>query len=208
MTVSDGDILKVVVSWECPSAVIAQNVWYWTLDDPTPESPTNGQIISTLDSELSAMYNDIQSALSTEYEVEDFKTDRIEWNVDTWETVENLGLNDLSIVGGNALDAVPHGVAAVITGTTTRPQTRARKFFPGFGENLFEDSTLQGTIITALSALVVEWLSGRTVVGAASLEPVVLGQSGASAGLVYLILEASINAISGYQRRRKPGVGS
>lgn len=208
MTVTDGDILKVVVSWECPAFVIAQNVFYWQLNDPTPDNPTNAQIITALDTELTAMYGDLQTALSTEYEVEDFKTDRVEWVVDKWETVENLGLNDLSIVGSNANDAVPHGVAAVITATTTRPQTRARKFLPGFGENLFEDSTLSGTILVALAAFITEWLNDRTVVGSAEIVPVVLGMVGASEGNIYPLLAAAANAISGYQRRRKPGVGS
>ena len=208
MTVSDGDLLKVVVTILCPETVVAQNVFWYQLLDPIPDSPSNSLIMTTLNQELDAMYSDLQTALNDEYEVEEFKVDRVEWNVDVWETVESLGVDDLSIVGSNANDAVPHGVAAVLTGDTLRPQTRARKFIPGFGENLFEDSTLEGTIITALAAFIVEWLSNRTIVGSAELQASVAGMSGASAGLIYALTQVAVNGIAGYQRRRKPGVGS
>lgn len=208
MAVSDGDVLKVVLSVEAPDIVVAQNVWYYRLDDPVPDNPTNTQIINTLQTKFQAMATDIAAVLSDEYTWDVIKTDRIEWQVDHWETVENLGEKNVLVDGTAIQDAVPHGVAGLITAVTSRPQTRARKFLAGFGEGEFADSTLSGTLLTAMAALIVEWLTDATVTGSAVLEPVVVGQSGPSAGLIYALVAAAANGIGAYQRRRKPGVGS
>ena len=164
MAVGDGGILKVVVESSGPSESIAQNVYYWQVNDPSSYEPTNTQIMTALDTKLTAMFNDIASTLSNAYTWEDFTVVEIEWNVDKWETVEDLGTEVLNETGGSANDAPPHGVASVITAYTTRPQTRARKFFQGHVEGDYEDSVLSGALLTALSALVVEWLTDQAIV--------------------------------------------
>lgn len=208
MPVADGEVIKAVLTITAPQTVICQNVFYWQMDDPTPDSPSNSAVLTAVDIKLSAMAADIAAYLNNAYEYDEVKVDRVEWNVDFWETVENIGVASITQVGGSAIDACPHGVAATITADTTRPQTRARKFLPGIPENELEDSTLSGALITALTAYILEWLTNKVVLGDAELVPVVLGGSGASAGLIYALISAGINGISGYQRRRKPGVGA
>lgn len=208
MTVSDGELVKVVVTHECPDTVIAQNVFYYQLDDSGSSNPSNDQISTALDTEFTALWNTIEAYVTPEYNCAEIKIDKIEWISDVWETVENIGVETIGVVGGAAQNAVPHGCAGVITANTTRPQTRARKFIAGLGEGTMDDSTLLSATLTALAAFVTEWLSGRGVVGGAVLEPVVVGFSGPSAGLTYILISAAANAIAGYQRRRKPGVGS
>lgn len=208
MTVSDGDVLKVVLDIDCPDLVTANNVYYWQLDDSVPDNPTNSQIMTALDTKLTAMYQTIDQLVHSDYFFDEIKVDRIEWNVDVWETVENLGLQDIHVAGTSVAGSLPHGVAVTLTADTSRPQTRARKFLPGFAEGEFDNSTLSGTLLTALAAFATAWLASQTVVGSAALDPVVVGQQGDSAGLIYALVSAAANGISGYQRRRKPGVGA
>lgn len=207
MAVNDGDIVKVVVTVNCPDLVIAQNVFYWELDDPTPDNPSNAQIVTACDTRLDDMYSKWDDGMGADYLVDEFTVERVEWNVDKWETVENIGTNPLAIAGIGAGDSPPHGIAAVITAQTSRPQTRARKFLPGIVEGQVLDSTISGTVLGYMAQFIVSWLTNQTVVGSAELVPVVLGQSGPSAGLVYALISAAASAIAGYQRRRKPGVG-
>ena len=208
MAVNDGDILKVVQTIEGPDLVICQNVYYWQLSDPTPDNPSNAQIITALDTRLDDMYSRWDDAMTAAYEASDFTVERIAWDGSLWETVENVGAGDINLVGQAAVGVgAPHGVAATITAQTSRPQTRARKFLPGLAEGNITDSTLNGTILGYIAQFIVSWLTDQLVVGSAELIPVVVGQSGPSAGLVYLLLSAAANGISGYQRRRKPGVG-
>lgn len=208
MAVSDGDVLKVVLDISQPSAVVGQNVFYWQLDDPTPDNPSNAQIMTALDTKLTAMIGDIQTATADDYTYGDFIASKIEWITDKWVTVEDLGTGAVNVTGSSVNDSAPHGIAGTITAYTSRPQTRARKFLPGFSKLEYTDSTLSGTLLVALAAYVVEWLTNQAIVGSAELAPAVVGQSGPSAGLIYLLLSAAANGIAGYQRRRKPGVGS
>ena len=208
MAIEDGDILKVVSTIECPAAVVAQNVWYYQLSDPNAEDPTDAQIIGNLEDEISAMYNDILAHMNNEYQIEDILVSKIEWIDDKWTTTEDVGVGDISLTGGSAFDAAPHGVAATITGYTSRPQSRGRKFFTGIPEDKLTDSTLTGDLITALTALGVEYLSDVLFGTNMSMGSVIVSQSGPAAGTIFPLLLIAVNAIAGYQRRRKPGVGS
>lgn len=208
MVVAHDDVVKVVLDIDCPDSVIAQNVYYYQLDDQVPDNPSNSAILNALDAEFSALGALVDQLIHSDYSWDEIKVDRVEWNVDVWETVENIGIADISVAGTSVGGAAPHGVAVTLTGNTQRPQTRARKFLPGFSEGEMANSTLSGTVLTALALFVTEWLNGKLVAGSATLEPVVLGQSGPSAGIIYLLTSAAINGITGYQRRRKPGVGS
>lgn len=207
MAVNDGDIIKVVVNIEAPDLVVMQNVYYWQLDDSVPDSPSTAQILTALVTRLQAMYETVDAQIVDDYLFDDFSAERIEWNVDKWETVENLGEGLLDVAGESAGDAAPHGIAGVLTAQTARPQTRARKFIPGFAEGSMVDSTLNAAILTGLANFAIAWLTSQGVVGSAELVPVVVGQSGPSAGLIYFLISAGASAIAGYQRRRKPGVG-
>lgn len=206
----DGDIFKVVVLIDLPTTVIAQNVYAWKLSDPTAEEPTNAAILAVLDSKITAMYTDIASQVSDAVLFDDIEVDRVEWNaVDKfWETVESLGQEAIAVAGTNVDDAMPHGVAATVTGYTTWPKTRARKFFPGIAEGAAEDSIWDGATLTALAALITEWLTNKQVGVASELVPVVLSASGTKEGQALSLIAAAANSIAGYQRRRKPGVGS
>lgn len=208
MAVNDGDVVKVVVDIDAPNLVIMQNVFYWRLDDPTPDNPSNAQIITALDTRVTDIYEQVDAYMNQDYLVDEFTAERIEWNVDVWETVENLGTAALAVAGEDLTGGVPHGAAATITAQTSRPQTRARKFIPGVGEDQVDESTLSGALLTALALFATSWLTDQLVTGSAELIPVVVGQSGASAGLVYPLLSTAASGIIGYQRRRKPGVGA
>ena len=207
MAVNDGDLLKVVITFDAPNLVVMQNVHYWQLSDPTPDNPSNAQILTALDTRITTLAQQLDDRQSNAYEWSDISVERVEWNTDHWETVENIGDAVIGVTGLAGGDAVPHGVALTITGTTSRPQTRARKFLPGVGEADAEDSTWSGALLGAAANYVSQWLLDIPVVGAAELIPVVLGQSGPSAGIEYALLAGVISAIAGYQRRRKPGVG-
>ena len=207
MAVNDGDVVKVVLKIDCPDVQIAMNVFYWQLDDGVPDNPSVAQLMSALDVKMTALCDDVKGVMNSDFDFDEFTAEKVEWNGSYWETTENLGVQDLSISGTSASHAVPHAVAGVITGKTSRPQTRGRKFLNGLLEASIDNSTLESAIITALTAYGIEWLANQGIVGSAAFVPVVLGQSGPSAGLIYPLLSAAIAGVVGSQRSRKPGVG-
>lgn len=208
MAVTDGDVLKVVLSIAMPNLQVGANVYYWRLDDPVPDSPSAAQILSAINSKLTDMTNQIDQEISDEYNFDTATVEKVEWDGTKWETVENVGQTLIDIDGTQAPDAVPHGCAMVVTARTSRPQTRARKFLPGVYGTGTEDSTLAGTVITALGNYGLAWLGAQSVVGSAELVPAVTSVSGPTAGTLFPLVLAIVSSIIGYQRRRKPGVGS
>lgn len=208
MAVNNGDLIKVVQTIGCPSNVIAQNVYYWLMSDPAPDNPSNAQVVAAVDTRLDDMYSQLDAEMSDRYEATTFTVERIDWSVDHWETLENIGTGDIAVQGEDVGGVgMPHGNAAVVTCTTSRPQTRARKFLPGFNETLVDDSELGAAILAVLATYASSWLSAQVVVGAAELIPAVASQSGPTAGTIMMLATAVVNSIVGYQRRRKPGVG-
>ena len=207
MPLNDGDVVKVVQEIEMPGNQIGANVFYWELDDPTPDNPSTAQVLTALLTRLQAIYGTVDQNLSTDYEFPVFSAEKIEWDGTKWETTENLGEGLTAEAGESATEATPHGVAAVVTATTSRPQTRARKFIPGFIRNDVVDSNWAAGALTALNAFATSWLTDQAVVGNAYLVPVVVSVAGPTAGTVFALVTGVVAGISGYQRRRKPGVG-
>lgn len=207
MAVNDGDILRVVLEITMPQTQIGANVFYWELSDPTPDNPSDAQILAAIDTRLDAMYSELQTITNNGYAYGDFEVEVISWDGTKWVTDANVGVGDINITGSSATSAVQHGVASVITCDTVVPKTRARKFFPGFARTEITDSILSGTALVALAAFATDWLTDQTVIGSAELIPIVISLGALTEGNAYPLLLAASNAIAGYQRRRKPGVG-
>lgn len=207
MPMNDGDVVKVVQEILMPESVVGANVFYWQLEDSVPDNPSTAQILSALLTRLQGIYGTIDQDIVTDYEFPTFTAERIEWDGTKWETVENLGEGLTDEVGESVTAALPHGVAAVVTASTTRPQTRARKFLPGFSNTAAVDSIWSAGTLTTLNAFATSWLTDQAVVGSALLVPVVVSVAGPTAGTIFALVTGTVGAISGYQRRRKPGVG-
>lgn len=207
MAVSDGDVIKVVQEITMPDAQIGANVFYWQMDDPTPDNPSTAQILTALVTRLQALYGAVDQDISTAYSFTTFTAERIEWDGTKWETVENLGEGLTDEDGENVTGALPHGCAGVLTASTSRPQTRARKFIPGIYQSGATGSTWVAGVLTSLGNFGTAWLTDQAVVGSAVLTPVVVSVAGPTAGAIFALVTATVAGISGYQRRRKPGVG-
>jgi hypothetical protein len=206
MTVVDGDVLKCTVEISAPDSVVMNMVYHYQLSDPTPDSPSDLQILTALDNEMTEIYGSWDDEMADEYTIEEGQVARVEWDaVDgVWEIVEDIGEFLINIPGLAISPSVPHGVAACITFPTDKPKTRGRKYFPGAANDGITESSWIAAVLTVLGTIGASILSDRTVLGSAVLVPVVASIT----GLPEPLLIASVNAISAYQRRRKPGVGS
>lgn len=201
---SDGDIYKVLLEIEMPNVQLGANVFYWRLDDPEAVEPSKESVTNAIEAHLETMYQEIDQLISDEYTFSDAYIDRIAWDGAKWETVEDMGSEVINITGTETGDACPHGVACVVTADTPKPKTRARKFIPGVIETAFTDSSLNASLVTALVAWAARWLTDKVVTGSAKLVPGVVTKLGTWEPIIL----AAVNAIAGYQRRRKPGVGA
>lgn len=202
MSVSANTILRVVGEVVMPATSLAQNVFYTKfLDDGG--SNDDQDVIDDCAYWVDQIYNELTSQMSTlitpgECVVYQWDPIDLDW--------DELGSAALSDVFAGAGDMLPHGVAAVVTGRTVDPDVNGRKFFPGFVEAMCSESAWSGTALTALALAGAEWVTPYTGIETGSgFAPGVW--STVQSEFKAFVINYIINAIAGYQRRRKPGVG-
>lgn len=206
MPVSDGEILKVVVVVDMPDTVIANNVYHYRLDDPTPDNPTDAQILTALDAEMTAIYELWDDEMHSGTNINKLVCDKVEWNAvdDVWETVEHIGEALLDIDGLGISNPCPHQVACNITFNTSDPRRQGRKFFMSPSEDGLDGSDVTAAVLTVLGNMASEILSDRAVTGSAEL----VAGIPTNLGTFLPLAIAAVNSIAATQRRRKPGVGT
>lgn len=202
MSIPADTVLRAVAEILLPGTNIAQNVYYLKfLDDGG--SNADQDVVDDIVDYLDTIYNAIKNQISDTVTLGEVK-------VYMWDTVgldwDEIGSNSMTITMLDTGHMLPHGVAPVVTGRTVDPDVNGRKFFPGYGENSTTASTLNGTALTALLIAAALWIT--PFVGSASgstFDPGVW--STVQVVFKKFVDHIIVNAIIGYQRRRKPGVG-
>lgn len=203
MALSANDILKVVVSLAFPDSVVAQNI-FWTLFENTGGSADEEDVLDDIETWIEAIYDEIAAVMGADVTIDDAKV-----------YVYDAGDDDFDEVGDRSLtvpflqndDFQPHGIAAVSNANTTNPDVQGRKYWGGFTEPSNLDGYLSGGIIAAMSLCVGVWID--PFVGVETGSDFVPGVYSLTKSTFYPFnLDASTNLLWGYQRRRKPGVGT
>ena len=202
MAVSDGTILKIVASILMPDAVLVMNVFNAVFAD-TGTSNDEADVVSDLVDWVEALYATLNAQISSSSvasEVAVYEYDAID---DDWDEIGSDGWTD----GFTNTDQIlPFGVAPIVRMKTIDPDVQGRKFLPSWCEDTLANGYLGAGDLTAAANFAAEWITA--FVGAATggdFVPVVWSPTGKVPKVgngVYIV-----NAISGYQRRRKQGVG-
>lgn len=202
MTVEAGTILRVVAELLVPSTTVMQNVFYCKFND-TGGSNENQDVVDDARDWCDAIYTTLED------QVKDL-IDPGEVKVYVWDTVgldwDELGSATMVTTFLNGSNMLPHGVAAVITGRTFNPDVNGRKFFGGFCEDQQDVSLLVPAAIVALAFAGSEWQTTFTGLATGSTFHTGVWSVAQSAFRQFVDI-LIINAVMGYQRRRKPGVG-
>lgn len=202
MALSADDRLKVVAQLLFPDAVVMQNV-FSVIFEGNGTSFDEGDAIDDIVDWLEAMY------LTTVAHIDD-EVIADEVFVYVWDAVgldfDEIGSATWSVTNTATVGMAPHGVAAVVLGRTSDPDVNGKKYIGGLQETSIDDSTLGAVLQTALVAFVADWIT--PFVGAATestFTPSIWSPKNSDA---YVLTSGVVNAIAGYQRRRKPGVGA
>ena len=201
MTIAFGDEVRAAVSMVYRGVDIFQNVYHYEAGvgvDATEES-----VKSALRVHLLSAYNNLNAQVAEE--LVGLQIDFWKRNTGTakWDAI---GVKDFSTwLPSNASDELPSGVAAVVRFFTSGIGRQGRKFIAGLADTAFVDGALVAAAITAISNYADEIVEAVAVTGG-DMDP------GWWSEIDTLIYEMDgsyvINAIPGYQRRRKQGVGS
>lgn len=202
MTVSTGDVLRVVLSMLFGDGGVVQNVFSFVL--------TGGggpwDVIDIL-SDLSDYFDGVYDAITTEI---DDDLDGSELIAYVWDSVDEdfdeIGSEPWSWSPSSNGSSMPRGVAALTVAPTTDPDTLGKKYVPGWTEESFNGGTLTAGAIAAMVGFAEDWI--LPVVGSASGATLTPGVWSVKNEAHVSFRDAyTVHAIAAYQRRRKRGVG-
>lgn len=202
MSIEAGTILRVVAELLVPSTTVMQNVFYCKFND-TGGSNEDQDVVDDCRDWCDDIYGELVDEMKDQIDSGEVK-------VYEWDTVgldwDEVGSATMLVNFVNTDNMLPHGAAAVITGRTFNPDVNGRKFFGGFCESEQDSSLLIAGAVVALGLAGSEWLT--TFTGLATGSTFHTGVwSVAQAAFRQFVDILIINAVMGYQRRRKPGVG-
>jgi hypothetical protein len=202
MTISDGDILRIVASFLWTDGNVNQNVFNVEVSGgggPYPDT----DVVDDAEDWLDDMYLNIVNNMSDEI-------DGNEVIVYKWDTIgqdwDEVGSQSWTYDPAGTDDQLPRGVAALVRLWTTDPDVQGKKYIPGFTENAVADGLFGAGIITNLLAFAADWYLPFVGAGSgATFTPGVWS-------VVGLLFKAAVDHIAtstipAYQRRRKRNVG-
>lgn len=203
MAISSGTVLKVVASLLFPDSVIAQNVFNVVVTDLVTSDDEEDVVIDCI-TWLESMYthflaqiaNDVTTSEATIYE---FDAGDVDW--------DEVGTDVWSVTFTNTNEMLPHGVACVVHARTIDPDVLGTKYIGGLTEDAQNNSNVGAGVIADMVDFLDEWIT--VFVGTATggtFAPVIWSPTGTTPWL--MSGTGYVNGQVGYQRRRKPGVGS
>ena len=202
MSVTDGDILRIVASMIWGDGNINQNVFNAVVTGGS--SPwDDSDIADDAEDWLDVMYANIVNSVSNNLdgnEVIVYKYDAID---DDWDEVFSQSWSWLPTGAG---DYLPRAVAGLVRLWTTDPDVQGKKYVPGMLESTLDSGLWSAGLITNLLLFADDWRA-----------PFVGATSGATftpgiwsvAGTVFkaAVDHFATSTIPSYQRRRKRNIG-
>lgn len=203
MAVADGTILRIVASLLFPDNALAQNIFYVVFTDSGASNAVE-DVLSDLSDYIFAVYDEMATGIQAAINLTDIKVYEYDGVDEDW---DELGVEFPGDDFTGAGDGMPNGVAYLCAAETTNPDVTARKYIGGGVESNSTDNDLTGPLITALTALVEEWIAPFTGAATGGLfGPGVWSPTKTNFFLFNGV--GSVNVQVAYQRRRKPGVGA
>lgn len=204
MSIAEGVILKIAQHILLPDTQTAINVFWAELLDNVGSGPlADDDVLDAASNWMDSLYANLAASMA----------DTVSGTlVEVWIVNESTGV--LTPVGDEvttwdgttADDALPNGIAAICSLKTTDTRVTGRKFIPGMTDAGATDNNLVGDALSRLALWAADWPVNFVDANDVEFNP------GVYSGVLQSFFPASgvviANAIVGYQRRRKPGVGS
>lgn len=205
MTVAVGDVLRVVAEWDIPDGTIAQLVYHFI--GVSGSTATNAQAGIALLAALEAAWLHVDSDINGQFTGSVFQTSMWDFTLNRFDGIDSRPI--VAADGLGAGDSVSHGVALLIKAFTTSARRQGRKYLPGIREVNISNGTFVAAQLTD-GALFMADLDDDVVAGGLTLSYCTFNTEPTSplfetAGIANQTVQAE--AISSYQRRRRPGTG-
>lgn len=202
MTISDNDVLKVVVEFTTAGGEKFQNVLHYIADFATDQADVD--VVTDLADALEIAYDELAPDISSSLDDPTIAVDVVEWNVDHWETVQTVGEAILGTTLNNSSDKLPFQCAACVVRRTSKPRSRGRIFLPPFGEDTQAGGTFTAATMSDVADFLLDLLAAIVMSAGNELVP---GVPSEVLGVFLPVLAGFANDTVRTQRRRVKGVG-
>lgn len=156
MTAQTNDIMRVAAKLTDINGDAVVNVFHVRLDSGGPVD--DNDIMIEIGNYMEVIYTNIVSVLQVGMDFIDINF----FNVTQDSPLGSMLWPNLTVGSGTG-DPLPAQVAAMVRGTTGKSRNWARKFFGVFSESQnTDDGKISGTVQTALTNLLGDWLAGHT----------------------------------------------
>lgn len=202
MTLSVGDILRVVAVMSWLDGDVLQNVFNVKIDGGTGPFDV-ADVLDDMVDWLNNMYANFDSQMSDEI-------DGSECRVYIWDTVgedwDEVGIEAFPFNPTAAGQQLPRGTALLINAKSINPDVNGKKYLGAHTEDSVTDGLFTLGEVGRAADFAVDWFTDFTgLASAAEFDP---GIWSPTYGVFYPMGEvAIIPSIPAYQRRRKNGVG-
>lgn len=201
MTVSIGEIIRAVISYNIANGSVAQNVFTFELqDDAVDEEQMLADMLTWFEDTWATDWDGIADVGAVIFLLE---VDVLNGDGTVNRNIGDEGMNWPGIQVG---DILPAATAGYIQLDSERTGSLGRKFIPGISELLCDEGVWNSTCMATLAFLLLDILEIITVDTTGSLVPGILSRVTSSfqefTGSGYTV------NVPAYQRRRKPNVGS
>lgn len=203
MTVSNGDVVKAVVTFTTTEGNQIQNTFHWEASFTSDQEDLT--VINAVSAWLADMYDEMAGQYNPELDDPDIELDIVEWNGTFWETVQRIGEGVLGTNFTGLGEILPLQSAPVINRRTAKPRSRGRCFLPPMGEDTQEKGELSAAAIAAMTDAMAYLLADIVVAGVNELVP---GVASVKWTTFLPVINAFFNDVVFTQRRRRPGVGA
>lgn len=201
-SVTEGTILRVVASLLFPDDVIMQNVFHVVLTSVVGDNDAS-DVVTDLVEYVEDIYTELNALISADVDASDIKVYEYDSVDDDWDEIGTDAWSDTFAGTGHKL---PHGAAGLILLRTLDPDVTGKKFFGGFVVGVMNGTSLGAGQLADLALAAAEIVSSFVATTTSNVyTPGVW--SVAQNNFRAFNGSYTVNAVPGYQRRRKPGVG-
>lgn len=203
MSVSNGDIVHVVIEGKMGNGTIVQNRKRFQAEFGAPLA--DNLVLNAVKTWVEILYGAVASYISVNTSLQDGTVDVIDWDAvgSKWEVVQNVGIYSPLDTFANVNEVLPHQCSAFIIGNTSRPKSKGRIFCWPFCEDSQAGGVLVTAALTALGNMAVQYLADQAIGGDWLRSGIV--REGVNQWLEFDSVSYS-DAI-GTQRRRRFGIG-
>lgn len=203
MTLGVSDIVRTSCNFLLPSGDEYQNVFHHIFDGIGGVS--DAAVVADIEDWVETMYAEIVVPTDQDVVEQLCSVDQVEWVVDKWEVVANIGTFTPSIAFAGTDLQLPNQSSPFVVFKTQRPKTVGRKFLFPCAAILQDQGILDSATVTKIVAWADDAVNNIVLDVANELHPGVI-RTGINEWKQFTM--AVVTNLIGSQRRRRQGYGA